>query len=59
MKFYTIVTSISTLLRGNNADGGVHKADYVIAKPPCNIEVMKKVLQWEPRGYHVITESAL
>ena len=47
-----------------NTDGGVHRADHVIAKPPYNegafnIKVMGKVLQWEPRGNHVISESAL
>ena len=47
-----------------NADGGFHRVERVIAKPPYNegvfkIVVLGKVLQWEPRGYHVISESAL
>ena len=36
-----------------NPDGGIHRADHVVAKHPYkegtfNIEIMENVLQWEP-----------
>ena len=49
-----------------NTDGGIHRVDCIVAKLPYNegafnieVHVMGKVIKWEPRGYHVISESAL
>ena len=46
---------IYTVLHLYNADGGIHRADCDMAKPPYyqgtfNIKIMGKVLQWELRG---------
>ena len=43
-----------------NTDGGIHRVDRVIAKLPYNKVLLTykgNVLQWEPSGYHVISES--
>ena len=62
----TIISHESTVLPLYNANNGVHSVDRVIAKPPynegafnINVLVIGIVLQWDPRGYHIISESTL